>query len=234
LIYVHGGAWIKGDKSEGAGSLFIPALVNNGFMVAAINYRLAPQYKFPANIEDVNCAVRYLRANAVKYGINPERIGVFGGSAGGHLVSLLGVTDESDGFAGNGGNPGQSSRVQAVVDMFGPSDIATQFRQDETRGMEATFGSSDRNSDIIKNASPVSHVSVDDPPFLILQGDRDTVVPPEQSQMLYEKLIEAGIPATLVMVKNCGHGFVPQGGELSPNRIELVRLVVNFFNKYIK
>jgi acetyl esterase/lipase len=233
VLYVHGGAWIKGDKSEGAGSLFIPALVSSGYLVAAINYRLAPQYKFPANIEDVNCAVRYLRANALKYGINPDKIGALGGSAGGHLVSLLGVTDITDGFAGNGRNSDQSSRVQAVVDMFGPTDIPLMFNND-SKGMAAIFGSNDKNSSIIQNASPVNHISADDPPFLIIHGNMDTVVPIEQSQEFYDRLVAAGVPAKLVIVNNAGHAFIPSGGAQSPSKQEIARMIVDFFNKYLK
>ncbi|MHB8793445.1 MAG: alpha/beta hydrolase fold domain-containing protein [Thermoleophilia bacterium] len=231
VMYVHGGGWTKGDKQDGAGAAAIPSLQEAGFLVVSVNYRLAPEYQFPAQIEDVKCAVRYLRANAEKYALGPERIGAWGGSAGGHLVSLLGVMDDDDGLEGSCGNQDESSRVQAVVDMFGPSDLTRRFEGGaigQALGARV-FGTSDSGSEILKIASPVTYVTADDPPFLILQGDSDMLVPPDQSQGLYDILKAAGVPATLVMVKNAGHAFAPQGGEISPSRQEINAMIVDFY-----
>jgi acetyl esterase/lipase len=107
-VYVHGGAWAVGDKTWVTAPLDIEELIDRGYMLCAIDYRLAPRYKFPAQIEDVKCAIRFLRANASKYGIDPTRIGAWGESAGGHLVALLGVTDSSAGLEGSGGYADQS------------------------------------------------------------------------------------------------------------------------------
>src|SRR5207253_7695708 len=120
VMYVHGGGWTSGDKSWVDGVLKESEFTGRGYLVAAVNYRLAPQYRWPAQIEDVKCAVRYLRANAATYNIDPNRIGAWGTSAGGHLVALMGLAGPDAGLEGKGGNPDQSSRVQAVVDMFGP------------------------------------------------------------------------------------------------------------------
>jgi acetyl esterase/lipase len=234
VIYVHGGAWIGGDKREGAGATEIPELISRGYLVAAVNYRLAPEYKFPAQIEDVKCAVRFLRANAATYGIDPGHIGAWGRSAGGHLVALLGVTDVNAGFEGSGGYANQSSRVQAVVDMFGPTDLTAIFQGADPQLLQAVFGTTNRNSDTVKRASPVTWVSSDDPPFLILHGEKDTLVPPSQSKILYERLIAAGVPATLVIVENAGHGFAPAGGTIDPSRTEITVLVADFFDQYLK
>lgn len=235
VMYVHGGGWSRGDKKDGAGAGDIPAPTDAGFLVVAVNYRLAPQYKFPAQIEDVKCAVRHLRANASLYNLDPEKIGAWGGSAGGHLVSLLGTSDDSAGLEGTGGYSGQSSRVQAVVDMFGPSDLTVDFEGGAgSRAGEQVFGASDLNSEILRKASPVTHVSADDPPFLILQGEKDSLVPPSQSQALYDRLVAAGVPAELVMVRNAGHGFKPSGGKPSPSRAEITRMMVEFFNQYLR
>jgi len=234
VLYVHGGGWTKGDKRAGAGTSEIPELISRGYLVAAINYRLAPQYKFPAQIEDVKCAVRFLRENAANYGIDPDRIGAWGGSAGGHLVALLGVTDAAAGFEGNGGYSDQSSRVQAVVDMFGPSDLTVAFEGANTRLLEQVFGTTDHNSDIVKQASPVTWASGDDPPFLILHGEKDTLVPPSQSEILYDHLTTAGVPATMVMVENAGHGFAPAGGTIDPSRTAITEMVADFFDQYLK
>ncbi|MBI3660081.1 alpha/beta hydrolase fold domain-containing protein [Candidatus Acetothermia bacterium] len=231
-MYVHGGGWTSGDKRGGAGAIDIPELVARGYLVVSVNYRLAPQYKFPAMIEDVKCAIRFLRANAAKYNLNPNKMGAWGGSAGGHLVSLLGTTDASAGFEGNGGYADQSSRVQAVVDMFGPTDLPALFKNPASA--QQVFRTSDKNSEILQRASPVNWVSKDDPPFLILQGEKDDVVPPSQSQGFYDKLIATGVPATLVMVKNAGHGFAPVGGSISPTRQELTKMIGDFFDKYLK
>lgn len=233
VMYVHGGGWTGGDKQEGAGTAAIPSLQEAGFLVISINYRLAPQYKFPAQIEDVKCAVRYLRAHADKYSLDPDRIGAWGGSAGGHLVSLLGLTDTSSGLEGSGGYGDQSSRVQAVVDMFGPSDLSQEFQGGAIGQALGTkvFGTSDRGSQLLQAASPVTYISADDPPFLIIHGEMDKLVPPSQSQELYDRLQAAGVPSTLVMVKNAGHGLVPQAGEISPSHQEINNMIVDFFKQ---
>jgi acetyl esterase/lipase len=233
LLYVHGGGWTGGDKRSGEGIRDIPELLARGYLVAAVNYRLAPRYKFPAMIEDVKCAVRFLRANAERFSINPEKIGAWGGSAGGHLVALLGTADATAGWD-VGQYLEQSSRVQAVVDMYGPTDLTVLFEGANPRLMEQVFGTSDRNSETLQKASPVNWVSSDDPPFLILHGERDPLVPVSQSQLLYEKLRAAGVPATFVIVKNAGHGFAPLGGPISPSRQELTKMIGDFFDQYLK
>jgi acetyl esterase/lipase len=126
VLYVHGGAWTIGDKNIGAGSEDVVALTAAGFIVVPVNYRLAPAFKFPAMIEDAKCAVRFLRANANQYGINADKIGAYGGSAGGHLVSLLGLTDRTAGWD-TGPYIDYSSQIQAVVDMFGLSVVPALF-----------------------------------------------------------------------------------------------------------
>jgi len=233
-VYVHGGGWTRGDKASGAGLPEVQELVNRGYLVAAINYRLAPRYKFPAQIEDVKYAIRYLRANAQKYEADPNRIGAWGGSAGGHLVALLGVTDAKAGFDGSGGYLDQSSRVQAVVDMFGPADLTKLSAGATPRLLQIIFGPTDRNDEIFKRASPVTYVSIDDPPFLILHGELDELVPANQSQILHEKLKATGVPSALVLVKNAGHGFSPAGGPISPSRQEITQMVADFFDRHLR
>jgi acetyl esterase/lipase len=233
-MYVHGGGWTGGDKAAGAGVNEIPEMIKRGYLVAAINYRLAPQYRFPAMIEDVKCAVRFLRAKASTFGLDPGSIGVWGGSAGGHLVALLGTTDAGAGMEGTDGYPNQSSRVQAVVDFFGPADLNIFFQRYQGTLMKEVFGAPDANSDKLKVASPVTYISRDDPPFLIIHGDKDTVVPLSQSQILYDRMVAGGVTAVLVIVKNAGHGFVPAGGVISPSRSEITNTVADFFDKYLK
>ena len=226
-MYVHGGGWSSGDKAQGAGIVEIPALQKAGFLVVSVNYRLAPEYEFPAMIEDVKCAVRSLRAHADEYNLDPNRIGVWGGSAGGHLVNLLGTTDESAGFD-VGEYMEYSSRVQAVVDMFGPADLTMQFNGGY-QSASRVFGDFDAAL-----ASPVTYVTADDPPFLMIHGEKDTLVPIEQSQILLAALQAADVPAELVPVANAGHSFKPDGGEISPSRREIAQLVVAFFMEQLK
>lgn len=234
VVYVHGGGWYSGDKSTGGGLREVPELVERGYLVAAINYRLAPKYQFPAQIEDLICAVRFLRDNAATYSLDPERIGVFGDSAGGHLAALIGLADDYTVFGASCNCSVESSRVQAVVDMYGPTDLMLTFERDKSPLMEHVFGTSDNQSEIIKQASPVTYVSGDAPPFLIIQGEKDEQVFPDQSQELYAQLVSFNVPATLVMVKNSGHSFKPVDGPISPTRGDITNLVADFFDKYLK
>lgn len=226
-MFVHGGGWSSGDKSKGAGAAELPELQRAGFLAVAVNYRLAPDYVFPAMIEDAKCAVRFLRAHADEFNLDPNRIGVFGGSAGGHLVSMLGTTDESAGFD-VGEYLDQSSRVQAVVDMFGPADLTVDL-EGGGETVRRAFGDFD-----LTLASPVTYASADDPPFLILHGEEDSLVPISQSEELLAKLQAAGVPAELVPVANAAHGFKPVGGEISPSREEISRRIVSFFEEVLK
>ncbi|MBI5028975.1 MAG: alpha/beta hydrolase fold domain-containing protein [Chloroflexi bacterium] len=232
-VYIHGGGWTSGDKGNGAGTADMKELLNRGYILVSLDYRLAPEYKWPAQIVDVKCAIRHLRANAATYKIDPNKIGVWGGSAGGHLVSMLGTTDKSAGFD-VGEYADQSSRVQAVVDLFGPSDLPAMLTGQSQVVGKKVFDASSRDDPVLVNASPVTYISSDDPPFLILQGDQDQVVPMEQSQILYDKLKAGGVTATLVIVKNAGHGFTPVGGAISPSRAELTKSIADFFDKYLR
>jgi acetyl esterase/lipase len=234
VIYVHGGGWTGGDKSSGVGFQFLSELTESGYVVAAVNYRLAPQFQFPAQIEDVQCAVRHLRSNAASYGIDPDRIGVLGSSAGGHLAALLGVIDATDGFGTNVSFPDASNRVQAVVDLFGPTDLTVDFPGASTFIIETVFGAVDRGDPVLRAASPVTHVSPDDPPFLIIQGTEDRLVVPDQSTVLRDRLAAAGVDAELILVRNAGHGLQPSGGSPAPPIAGLMRAVVAFFDEHLR
>ncbi len=234
ILYIHGGGWYSGDKTTGTGREDIPELVGRGYLVAAVNYRLAPRYKFPAQIEDLKCAVRFLRVNAATYGLDPAHIGVFGDSAGGHLAALLGVTEENCRFDDALGWIKQSTQVQAVVDMFGPADLTLTFERDRSLLIEHVFGTSDPEDEIIRRASPVTYVSSDDPPFLIIHGNRDDQVLLNQSEELYQKLVSTGVPANFTVVQNSGHNFNPIGGSISPSRSEITTAIGDFFDQYLK
>lgn len=227
LVYVHGGSWMRGDKSEVL--MFAGGLTAQGYLVVSINYRLYPPARFPAMIEDVKCAVRSLRAHAGEYNIDPNRIGAMGVSAGGHLVSLLGTSDQSDGWD-VGEYLDQSSRVKAVIAMAAVTDLTKHFPNADIEAMRHVgFG-----EDNIMQASPITHVTSDDPPFLLIHGDRDELVPYEQSQLLYDRLIQANVPAQLVIVKNASHSFIAPEGTTTPSLLEINQIILDFLAEYLK
>jgi len=226
VVYVHGGGWYSGDKTAGAGQQDIPELLSRGYVVAAVNYRLAPKYKFPAQIEDVRCAVRFLRENAVRYGIDAARIGVWGDSAGGHLAALLGTAGASD--------EEEADRVQAVASIYGPTNLAEICERDKSPHMEHVFGTADGTAPAINLASPLTHVSGDDPPFLLVHGEADEVVPVYHSLAFYERLVSAGVPTELVIVENCGHCFISSGEPVCPTRTQITHILADFFDRYLK
>jgi acetyl esterase/lipase len=233
VVYVHGGGWMSGSKNDDVARDYFGELTQRGFLVASLNYRLAPKYLFPAQIEDVKCAIRHLRANALSYNLDPDHIGAMGGSAGGHLVSLLGTTDPSAGWD-IGEYPEQSSRIQAVIHMYGPSDLLALFKNWQQPVGEQVFGAASNTDPLMNQYSPVTYITPDDPPFLILQGVQDGVVPTEQAQILYDRLSAAGVPVQLVMVENAGHGLKPKGGDMQPSLPELVKLVADFFDQNLR
>jgi acetyl esterase/lipase len=227
VVYVHGGSWMHGDKSEAL--VLASQMTSQGYLVSSINYRLYPAGTFPAMIQDVKCAVRFLRANASQYNLNPERIAAIGPSAGGHLVSLLGTTDQSAGWD-VGEYLDQSSRVQAVIPMAAVTDLTRSFPNTDIETMKL-IGFGEHN---ILQASPVNHVTPDDPPFLLIHGDQDMVVPVEQSQVMYERLVQEGVPAQLVIVVNAGHAFVGPDGNSKPTPAEINQIILDFLEQYLK
>lgn len=234
IVWVHGGAWREGSKDNTRATW----LLDEGYAVASINYRLSQHAVFPAQLEDCKAAIRWLRANASRYGYDPNRIGVWGASAGGHLVSLLGTTGDTKGID-VGDNLGVSSRVQAVCDFFGPSDLtkmdeqagaAGRFRHDAPDSPESKLIGVpvQENREKTARANPINYVSSADPPFLILHGDRDDIVPFGQSDLLYEALKKAKVDVTYLIIKGAGHGGA--GFESS----EIRALVAAFFGKHFK
>ena len=196
---------------------WVQFLARNGFVAASVGYRLAPDSTFPAQIEDAKTAVRFLRTNAGKYRIDKDRFGALGYSAGGHLACLLGLTDEACGFDGKE-CPGESSRVQAVVDYFGPTDLSA-FGKDATaqRAMLGPFigVSYAENPSAHDRASPIRYMTKDVPPFLIFHGTKDGIVPIEQSRQLAAKLSEGGVSYRLVEIPDEGHGWSGRAGAIT-------------------
>lgn len=230
VIYIHGGSWMNGDKAEA--KELAEWLNPHGYAVVSVNYRMYPRVKFPSLIQDPKCAVRFLRANATKYNLSPERFATWGASAGGHLAALLGTSDASMGWD-VGEYTDQSSRVQAVVDMSGPADLSVDVTNSGLRSIVMlAFGTKPEARAV---ASPVTYATSDDPPFIIIHGDRDSVVPVEQGQAMYDALIKAGVSAKLVIVKNGEHDLTATGAETtSPTQDEVGEMLIDFLEKTLK
>jgi acetyl esterase/lipase len=206
VVILHGGGWSKGSHEY-----FRPlagAFAARGYVAASVGYRLAPRHKFPAQIEDVKCAVRWLRANAERCQIDGERIAALGFSAGGHLALLLGVTEAKDGLEGESGNLAQSSRVQAVINISGPTDLTRPEWSDFTRAVffDLLGGSRDQIPDIYRTASPTTYIHRGGPPVLTIHGTSDPVVPYEQAQLLHSALRKAKVSSRLVPLHGKNHG----------------------------
>ncbi len=227
IVWIHGGAWWAGSKEN------CPAVpfATKGYAVASINYRLSQHAVFPAQIEDCKAAIRWLRAHSAKYHLDADHIGVWGSSAGGHLVALLGTTGGVKDLEGHGGNLDQSSRVQCVVDWFGPTDMANMGNQADKPGTpvaQLIGGPVQENLEKARNASPMTYVSKDSAPFLILHGDEDNTVPLHQSEVLADALKKAGVEVELVVVKGNGHGGPGFNSAENRKRIE------EFFAKHLR
>jgi acetyl esterase/lipase len=218
VVCLHGGAWQGGsrkdlstgskDKSGKVGPSWIEVIAEKGYVAVSVGYRLAPKHKFPAMIEDARAAVRFLRANAKTYKIDPDRIGALGFSAGGHLALLLGMCDKSVGFD-VGDNLDASGKVQCVIDFFGPTDIALYSKSEgiEDGYLVPVFGKECKtDATVYKKASPITYACKDTPPTLILHGTFDLIVPVKHSEMLHKALTDAGATAELYTVPFAGHG----------------------------
>jgi acetyl esterase/lipase len=229
IVWIHGGGWQNGNKDSGAGRL-APLLAGGEYIGASIGYRLSGEATWPAQIYDCKAAIRWLRASAAQYNIDPERIGLWGSSAGGHLVSLLGTSGEVKELEGNGGNAGYSSRVACVVDFCGPSDFlafglqSPRMQQPEAPLYKLFGGPLAEKETQARAASPVTHVSADDPPFLVVHGTQDNTVPVKQAELFEAALKKAGVDVTYVKMEGGGHGI---GGP------EITRRVGQFFARHL-
>lgn len=244
VVYVHGGFLMYGNAIIGFDtnqynphdemiSRIEAGLVSHGFTFVSINYRLAPAFKWPIQLEDAKAAIRFLRAHASDLGINPERIGVMGDSAGGGLANFIGLTGQEVKF-NNGIWPNESSSVSAVVDMFGPSNrrpFALHWLKMHGTLPNPVFGYYTPTTIISESA--VDYVKPGDPPFLILQGLQDTVEPPYQSYDLYNRLRAAGNSAQLILIHHSQHEFHAVGGPISPSINTMSDEVVTFFFRHL-
>lgn len=234
VVYIHGGGWRRGDKRQQTG---VP-LSTHGYVVASINHRVSTEAPFPAQIEDCKGAIRFLRANAKRYFVDGERMGVWGDSSGGHLASLVGTSGGVKELEGTvGGNLEFSSRVKAVVDYFGPIDFVAIMTQgsDIKRGQfpgapEAQLlgGPTLEKKELAAKACPLTYITKDDPPFLIVHGSKDPRVPIAQSEMLRDGLKKAGVEVKMELIEGAGHGF--KGEE----ETKAFGLVLPFFDRVLK
>jgi len=201
IIAIRGGGWRAGDKNG-----FASALVEHGFAVACIEYRVLPAWKFPAAAHDAKAAVRWMRSEGKRYGINPNAIGAIGGSAGGHLAALLGTSHKVAELEGAGGHEGVSSRVQAVVAMAPITDLRSfaAGRNGEFEFLGATTG---EKPEVWRLATPATHVDRDSAPFLLLHSKADRTVPYSQSTEMQKHLKAAGVRGDMFLLEEAGHAF---------------------------
>lgn len=240
VVYIHGGGWVSGDSHLQPGSVEADVesdLLAKGWVFISINYRLAPSSPWPAPIEDAKCAIRFVRAHADSYRIDPERIAVMGASAGGQLASLVGLTGNQPLFV-QGDYLDESSAVSAVVDEYGPADLTSPDWADSKvvpELSEKTFGERVGHvSATLIAASPVTYVHPGAPPFFVVQGREDDLVPATQSEELVERLRQAGDQATLLMVEHANHGLVPAGGgPVTPGITVVASDIVSFLTTQV-
>jgi acetyl esterase/lipase len=205
IVFIHGGGWRGGNKDGHRFEFYHWA--SRGYMVAAITYRLRDEAKFPAAARDAKCAVRWVRANAAKYNIDADHIGVIGTSAGAHLSMLVAYASDVPELEGDGGHEEYSSAVQAVVSLYGPADLAMPGARDHERIVNFIGQSFEDAPELYRLASPIRHVTPDDPPTLILHGTVDQNVPIVFADLLAAKLAEAGVPYAYDRQEGWHHGM---------------------------
>jgi len=211
IIWVHGGAWRSGTKSD----VPIVSLLQHGFAIASIDYRLTPQAPFPAQVHDIKAAIRFLRSRASEYGVDPQRFIIAGSSAGGHLAALVGVSSGVSELAGTDpSNANESSAVAAIVSFYGASNLQTILSQSTPYGLSVRVpalqlllgGQPEDHPDKAKLASPTAHVDATDPPLFLIHGDQDPQMPIEQADELARAYRQAKLPVNMHVVKGGVHG----------------------------
>lgn len=240
VIYIHGGGWANGHtRQSGAFSDFTAVLADlsaRGYVVASLEYRLSKEAPFPAAIDDVRTAIRYLRANAARFGLDGSHVAVWGGSAGGQLAALAALQCGSAPSGDDKSNAGQSDCVQAGAGWYGVYDFATMPQA--IAGAENAYldcVKPDCPADRIKAASPAAHVDAKDPPMLLIHGTDDKVVPADQSRQFAVALKAAGVPVTLEIINGVGHSWI--GADAAATRDASLRaldLTFRFFDTQLK
>jgi acetyl esterase/lipase len=241
VVFIHGGGWIGGDKAEGRSFNVCTTLAKQGYVCVSVNYILERGKCWPTNLYDCKNAVRWLRVNADKYGVDSDHIGVIGGSAGGHLALMVAYTNRVPRLEPASPYPHVSDKVSCVVDMYGITNLLTRQRTDAQgvpngQPTSAALMTKTREEDPAawKLASPVYHISKGSPPTLILHGLIDSTVDYEQAKELAAKLKEHGVENQLVLLENVGHTFDLQGWQHKPLPLDVRSMVVGFFDKHLK
>ena len=229
IVLIHGGGWSGGNRSDY--KYYCVRFPQMGYVVATVSYRLVGEAPFPACIEDVKCAVRWMRAHAEQYGINPDAIAAIGGSAGGHLSMMLGYSPDVPELEGTGGHEDYSSAVQAVVNLYGPTDLTPEeFHEHPT--LVAFFGGKTfaEAPDQYRLASPLTHLRKGAPPTLVIQGTDDDIVPVAQADLLVERLRELGVEHEYLRM----HGY-PHTLDILVEINRYVRWhIYHFLDKHLK
>ena len=228
VVIIHGGGWTAGDKKSNRPIL--DKFAEHGYVAISPRYRFCPKDTFPAQVVDVKASVRWLRTHAKEYHIDPDHIGAMGFSAGGHLSLMLGMTGPDDGLEGEPGENAPSSKVQAVVNFFGPTDLAADDIPEASKPLVRNFlgGTALEKPETAKKASPLTFVSKDDAPVLTFQGTKDPLVPATQAIKLGEALTKVGVPGRVELILGGGHGW--RGEELDRTAKESME----FFDKQLK
>jgi acetyl esterase/lipase len=232
VICIHGGGFRAGTRESFNGLCL--QLAERGYVAVTVSYRLAPKYQFPAAVYDVKAAVRWMRANAEKYQIDPDRIGTTGGSAGGHLAQFLGVTSGVKKFEGDGGNAEYSSSVKCVVNFYGPSDFTKSYDASvDAKDVLPLFlgGNLEQERHRHIESSPLYWVTPEAAPTLFVHGTKDAYVAHEQAEWIVERMKAADVEATLMTIENGDHGFRTSSPEVK-QQIEKARF--EFFEKHLK
>ncbi len=233
LVYVHGGAWRAGSKSD----VPISKLLDHGFAIASVDYRLSTQAVFPAQIHDIKSAIRFLRAKSELYHLNTSRIGIIGSSAGGHLAALVGVTNGHEALEGKVGESlSQNSDVQCIVSLYGASNLQTILSQSTEFGLKMRVpalqlllgGLPIEKPDLARLASPVAHLDKNDPPLLLIHGDADPQMPPAQSQEFTKAYEATKLPVQFILMPGSKHG----GAEFYDD--ERTAIIAKFLDKALR
>lgn len=227
VLIIHGGGWKGGIKDAKREINIGTTLAAHGYVCMSIDYQLddpaSPAICWPQNLHDCKTAVRWMRANAERLHLDVDHIGVIGGSAGGHLASMVGVTGPESGLDPAGPYGGQSCKVSCVVDMYGPVDL------ENWKDISALRTSRAQSPALYKQFSVITHLDKQDPPFLILHGTADTTVDVSQSKSLAAALQKHGIEHHLEIIEDAPHTF-----HLQPKQKDLRPLVLAFFDKHLK
>lgn len=233
-VHVHGGGWVSGNRSTGTRFAEMKqVLLDRGYLVASLDYRLAPANKYPAQIQDVKCAIRHLRARASRYGLDAGRIGAWGGSAGGQLVALLGTAGAGAGFDDVGGFQGESSDVQAVIAISAITDFTSPDELNDDYGRVFRTWPDPESPEMIE-ASPVTHVTPGDAPFFFIVGDEDQLVLPAQSVRMNQLLQDAGVLSSLLRVLHADHDLLPVSGPIDPTSETITARMTEFFDQHLR